>query len=280
MIIKRQVDFFKFWLFRESFSFHVYVSTIIQFLCAIAFLVAISILNYEEAAKFQCENVPVYMKRHNEDILSFCYERYQVDYETSILSLYIFGTFSNFTPVCVAFAYSYYVQPKCLKKPRNPQPPTEDEANNQEQDQEFSIDVSCSYYIHLVIRFLLGILFIVLLYTDLSSGFDSTYKCSLSTTNNGSQTVNTTIQCENSIASQQNLYLKIVSVLNAVFSSLIILEMLHLCPKMPIFKHTIRTSLLENRYKKWVLNFLAYVIIVLTIIFLVIPGILHISISK
>ena len=135
MIIKRQVDFFKFWLFQKSFSFHVYVSTIIQFLCGIAFLVAVLILSYEEAAKFQCENVVVYMKRHNEDILSFCYERYQEHYQTSILSLYIFGAFSNFTQVCVAFAYSSYVQLKCLKKSRNLQPPTDVEANNQEQNQ-------------------------------------------------------------------------------------------------------------------------------------------------
>ena len=131
MIIKRQVHFVKFWLFRESFSnFHVYVSTIIQLLCIIAFLVAIVIVNHEQATKFKCENVLVYMNRYNEDILSFCYARYQVDYQKSVLSLYIFGALSNFTQVCVAFAYSYYVQLKWLKKPRNPQPPTEDEANN------------------------------------------------------------------------------------------------------------------------------------------------------
>ena len=269
MRIKIQDHFVKFWFFPESFSCHVYVSTIIQFLCGIAFLVAILILNYEEAAKFQCENVLVYMKSYNEDILSFCYERYQVDYQTSILSLYIFGAFSNFTQVCVAFVYSCCVQLKCLKRPRNLQQ-HENEANRQEQKQEFPNDFFRPYYIHLVIRFLLGILFIVLLHTKLSSGFDSTYKCSLSTTNNGSQTVNTTIQCENSIASQQNLYLKIVSVLNTVFSSLIIWEIL----KMSILKLG-----RESRYKKWVficLKPLPWIIIVLTFIFLVvIPDKLH-----
>ena len=86
--------------------------------------------------------------------------------------------------------------------------------NNQQQNQEFYVDVFRPYYIHLVIRFLFGILFIVLHHTVLfSSGLDSSFKCSLPTTN-GSQSVNATIQCEHSIASPQNLQSKIVSVLN------------------------------------------------------------------
>ena len=170
----------------------------------------------------------------------------------------------------VAFAYSYYVQ---LKNSSNHQPPTEDDANNQVQNQELYIKFLRSYYIHLVIRFLLGILFIVLQHTMLFSiGFDSTFKRSLSTTNNGSQSGNTTIHCENSIASQENLHLKIVSALNIAFLSLISLEMLFLCQRFPIFEG------LEHRYKTCVSIFikaLFCLIISLLVILFIIPDILQ-----
>ena len=103
-------------------------------------------------------------------------------------------------------------------------------------------------------------------------GLDSTFKCSLSTTNNRSQSVSTTIQCDNLIASQQNLYLKIVSTLNIVFLSLITLEMLPLCQRFPIFQE------LKYKYNKCMSKFikaLFCVMIGLLFILFIIPDIIQ-----
>ena len=234
---------------RRFFSLHVYVGTIIQLLCTIAFILAGGIVYDAVAKKFKCENVTGYTNKYNEHILSHCHARYESMVFRSMSALFTFGIFSNVIPFYVAMYYSGSEQQKRSENSSSHQPPTEDEPNNQQLNQQFYMDISHPYYFHLIIRFLCGIMLIVLQHPVLlTSGMDSQFKCSVPRTN-GSQSVNI-IQCEYSIAPPQNVLSNIIFALNIASLLLISYEMLRLGPWIPIFQQ------LEDRYKRCVSNFI------------------------
>ena len=105
------------------------------------------------------------------------------------------------------------------------------------------------YFLHLVFRFMMGIVFTVLQFTVFyPNGFDFEYSCTLpnSKINTMPQKWNKTsmgvwngtqvLACENHSALEKQLWSMIVAILNTAFAFLILGEVVYLARKLPITK--------------------------------------------
>ena len=151
------------------------------------------------------------------------------------LSLYSFVLLSIGFTVLASVIYSLGVSSRVEEIERTSDGSDEPRTDSEVTYQRFY--VFYFYFLHLVVHSLFGILFTVLQHTMFyPSGFDFEFSCNLPTTDVISQNMsrpngelnNTSIACENSSASEKQLWSVIVSVLNTVFALITLGEVVYL----------------------------------------------------
>jgi hypothetical protein len=155
--------------------------------------------------------------------------------------LYGFVLLSVAFTVLVSVIYAWRVRDRVEEVDRTSNESGEPTADSEETSQGFY--VFNFYFFHLVVRSLFGILFTVLQHTVFyPRGFDFEFSCSLPTPDVTLQRGNNTfigksnitlIACENSTASEKQLWSVIVSVLNTAFALIILGEVIYLWRRFP-----------------------------------------------
>ena len=244
----------------KTFGILAYICSIIRFLCGLAFTVIAFDLKDKEADKFTCYVSPKSTLVYKTLVDKACFSTYQKHYNAP-LRFYIFVLLSVWFPLIVAVVYSLWVRRRVeqVDKTLN-ETQTDDEAENQ-----VHIYVFRSYFIHLALRALCGVLFAVLQHVLLfPRGFDSKFDCSLPPTvklspkNTSVSQLNNTasIPCEN--ASDKHTIWVIISIFNIVFASGIFWEIIRLCQRFPVWQlirgkkcdiEFIVVHLLQKKYK-------------------------------
>ena len=245
----------------KTFGIVAYICSFIHFLCGLAFAGIAIDLKDKEADKFTCYVSPKSTLIYKTQVDKACFSRYQQDYNAP-LRFYIFVLLSTWFPLIVAVVYSLWVRRRVeqVDKTLN-ETQTDGEADNQ-----VHINVFCSYFIHLALRALCGVLYAVLQHVLLfPRGFDSKFDCSLPPTvklspkNTNVSQLNSTasLPCEN--ASDKHTIWVIISFFNSVFAFVIFLEIIYLCRQFPVCKYItnkkcdiefIVVHLLQKKYKQ------------------------------
>ena len=265
------VDAVKSLLNQNAFYPVVYWTTLIQLLPVVVFIPTVLILNYNDGPEhISCDFNVSSLATWNTNVRRYCFTRHQVDYNLKV-PFFAFVIPSISLPIFVAFIYSCCVRKevrKCCIYKR----PTGIESNSPEQEDYNKLDKF--YYIHLLIRFLSGILVLILQNAVLfSDGFKSQFKCILplatiyQPAKNVSVTLIETFPCTNSTASREELCSLAISALNILFSLILLREMVRLCGKSQRFKRfleVIKTCGSERCVLK-VIKFI-FVLIVLSVV--------------
>ena len=229
----------------KTFGIVAYICSIIRFLCGLAFTRIAIDLKDKEADKFTCYVSPKSTLIYKTQVDKACFTRYQQDYNAP-LPFYIFVLLSVWFPLIVAVVYSLWVRRRVeqVDKTLN-EAQTDGEADNQVHNRTFY--VFRSYFIHLALRALCGVLFAVLQHVLLfPRGFDSKFDCSLPPTlevlskipkNTSVSQLNNTmsIQCENT--PDKDIICVIISIFNTVFAFVIFLEIIRLCRLFPVCRY-------------------------------------------
>ena len=200
-------------------------------------------LKTEEAGKFTCYVAPESTLIYKTQVDKACYSRYQQNYN-SPLPFYWFVILSIWFPIVVAVIYSLCVRRRVEEiDSSNDHEPQIEGAEPENRVQDRTLYVFYSYFFHLAIRVLSGLLFTILQYAVFHpSGFDFEFSCSLPPTGftskiaknaTASQSNFTTIACENATASDKRISWVIVTVLNASFALIMFLEIIRLCRQFP-----------------------------------------------
>ena len=257
-------DTVKEYLTLKTFGIVAYICSIIRFLCGLAFTVIAFDLKDKEADKFTCYVSPKSTLVYKTLVDKACFSTYQKHYNYAPLRFYIFVLLSTWFPLIVAVVYSLWVRRRVeqVDKTLN-ETQTDGEADNQVHNRTFY--VFRSYFIHLALRALCGVLFAVLQHVLLfPRGFDSMFDCSvpptvkLSPKNTSVSQLNNTasIPCEN--ASDKHTIWMIISIFNIVSASVIFWEIIRLCQRFPVWQlirgkkcdiEFIVVHLLQKKYK-------------------------------
>ena len=231
----------------KPFGTLAYVCSIIHILCGLIFTWLVIDLKGGEAEKFTCYVSPKSTSIHNTQVQNTCFSRYQ-QYYNAPLRFYIFVLLSTWFPIFIAVAYSLWVirQVEHVESNINE---TQADGEDDDQLQNHTFYVFRFYLIHLVIRVLSGVLFIILQHTLLfPESFDFKFDCRLPprefTSNipkneTVSQLNNTSILCENAVAPDKHTLWMIISSFNAGFTFTILVEIIRLCTRFPIWKYII-----------------------------------------
>ena len=221
----------------KTFGIVAYICSFIRFLFGLAFAGIAIDLKDKEADKLTCYVSPKSALVYKTQVDKACFSKYQQDYNAP-LRFYIFVLLSVSFPLIVAVVYSLWVRRRVeqVDKTLN-ETQTDGEADNQ-----VHINVFRSYFIHLVIRALCGVLFAVLqLVLLFPRGFNSKFDCSLppvklSIKNTSVNHLNNTasIPCENT--SDKHTIWVIISFFNSVFAFVIFLEIIYLRRRFPVCK--------------------------------------------
>ena len=234
------IDAVKEYLTPKSFGWVAYVCVIFHLLFGLALFGVVLELRNGEFAKFGCAVDKQSTAAYKTSVEKRCYSRYEQTYNT-LLPLYGFVLLSVAFTVLVSVIYAWRVRDRVEEVDRTSNESGEPTADSEETSQGFY--VFYFYFFHLVVRSLFGILFTVLQHTVFyPRGFDFEFSCSLPapdvTLRRGNNTFigksnNTLIACENSTASEKQLWSVIVSVLNTVFALIILGEVIYLWRRFP-----------------------------------------------
>ena len=229
------IDAVKDYLAPKRFGVVAYVCLIVHFLCGLTFTAVASALRAGEIGKFSCTIDTKSSAAYKTYVEKTCYSTYEQTYN-SPLPLYGFVLFSTGFPVLVSIVYSLVVSSRVEEVETASNGSDEPRSDSDETNHGFH--VFYFYFFHLVVRSLFGILFSVLQYTVFyPRGFDFEFSCNLPTSDVSSQTGNNTstgkfnstlIACENSTASEKQLWSMIISVLNTVFALVNLAEVIYL----------------------------------------------------
>ena len=238
------MDTCKEFLAPKRFGIVAYVCVIVHFLCGLAFTVIVATLRANENGKFSCSVRDKASTTYQKKVDQACLARYDQVYN-SPLPLYGFVLLSFGLTVLISVIYSLVAWKRVdeIQSNLEQQADYEDEENNPGQNRR-TVFVFYSYFAHLVLRALLGIIFTVLQYTYFyPNGFDFKFQCSLPSTILSSNDINapetgshnrTSVTCENSASSEKGLSSILVSVINGGVAVAILVEILYLLPRLPI----------------------------------------------
>ena len=229
------IDAVKDYLAPKRFGVVAYVCLIVHFLCGLTFTAVTSALRAGEIAKFSCPIDTKSSAAYKAYVEKTCYSRYEQTYNTP-LPLYGFVLLSTGFTVLISVVYSLGVSTRVENVDRTSNESVDPMTDSVQTSRGFY--VLYFYFLHLVVRSLLGILFTVLQYTIFyPRGFDFKFSCDLPTSDVTSRTGNTisignlnntSIACENSTASEKQLWSVIVFVLNSVFALITLAEVIYL----------------------------------------------------
>ncbi|XP_078366150.1 uncharacterized protein LOC144650367 [Oculina patagonica] len=225
------VETLKEFLTPKHFSMFGYTIAVLYLFTGIIFSAVTTVFIGRESGNFVCD---VHDTPSDKDYVRLqCYEKYKQQY--SPFPLFGFALLSFGTMLCVCIAYSFNVKSRierieALKPdPENPRP----------RAQLPPVTTRCRvfkfYSLHLGLRLILGIMFIVLQQWLYNSGFPATFDCTdvktrKPTTNQTRVTSNSTgihlINCHSS--SQNASWAEALLVINIIFAVLVFLELFHL----------------------------------------------------
>ncbi|XP_028413219.1 NACHT, LRR and PYD domains-containing protein 3-like [Dendronephthya gigantea] len=238
------LDAVKDYLTPKTFSIPAYVCLIAQLLCGPVLTGIVVALRVGEFAKFNCAVGPESAASYKTTVEKTCYSRYEEKYN-SPLPFYGFVILSIWFPIFVAVIYSLSVRNRVEEiSGSNDEPQNDAEAGNEVHNRR-SFYVFYSYFFHLVIRLLFGLVFTILQYAVFfRSGFDFEFSCDQPASDVTSKiaknasvsqlnSTTSTITCENSTASEKQLWAGIVCALNTIFAAIIFVEVIHLCLRFP-----------------------------------------------
>ena len=232
--------------------FHIvsYVCAIVHFLCGSAFTVVTAVLRDGEKAKFSCSVDGKASTTHRIWVDRACFLRYDQTFN-SPLPLYGFVLLSTGSAVLISVIYSLVVWKRVDEIESYHERRTGGEVEDQTQNTK-TVYVFYSYFIHLVLRALFGIIFTVLQHEYFyRNGFDSEFSCNLPPTDQvttgdintqkGGSRNSSSFTCENATASEKSSWGIIVSVLNSVVAFVMFLELIYLLRRFSIL----------NRYSEY-----------------------------
>ena len=207
-------------------------------------------LRASENGKFSCSVDAKSTATYKKQVDQVCFAKYDQAYN-SPLPLYGFVLLSIGLSVLVSVIYSLLVWKRVDEIESSNERQTDGEAEHRVyghgQDRRIFY-VFYRYFIHLVVRSLFGIIFTVVQHTYFyPNGFDSKFNCNLppaevtsniNTPKNASRNLNSTsVNCENATASEKWLWGIIVSVINSIVALIILVEVIYLLPRLPVFNN-------------------------------------------
>ncbi len=244
------IDAVKDYLAPKRFGIIAYVCVIVHFLCGLVFTAVTAALRASEIGKFSCIVDAKSTATYKTQVDKACFSRYEQVYNTP-LPLYGFVLLSIGSTVLVSVIYSLLVS----KRVDEIESSHERQADGGNGDAEIhghgenrTVYVFCLYFVHLVLRFLCGIIFTVLQHTFFyPNSFDLKFRCNLpqvevtsKNTNinilrNASQLKNnTSVPCENPTASEKKIFGTIVFVINVMVTFIILVEVIYLSRRLPV----------------------------------------------
>ena len=244
------IDAFKDYLAPKRFGIVAYVCVIVHFLCGLVFTAVTAALRASEIGKFSCIVDAKSTATYKTQVDKACFSRYEQVYNTP-LPLYGFVLLSIGSTVLVSVIYSLLVSKRVDEIESSHQRQADGgngDAENHGHGENRTVYVFCLYFVHLVLRFLCGIIFTVLQYTFFyPNGFDLEFRCNLpqaevisnniniNTPRNASQLKNnTSVPCENPTASEKKIFGTIVFVINVMVTFIILVEVIYLSRGLPV----------------------------------------------
>ena len=243
------IDAVKDYLAPKRFGIVAYVCVIVHLLCGLVFTAVTAALRASENGKFSCSVDAKSTATYKKQVDQVCFARYDQAYN-SPLPLYTFVLSSIGLSVVVSVIYSLLVWKRVEEIESSNERQTDDEAEPRVHGQDLGQDrrifcVFYRYFIHLVVRSFFGIIFTVVQHTYFyPNGFDLKFSCNLppaevtsniNTPKNASRNLNSTsVNCENATASEKWLWGIIVSVVNVIVALIILVEVIHILPRLPI----------------------------------------------
>ena len=241
------MDAVKEYLAPKRFGVVAYVCLIVHFLTGLALITVTSTLRAGEFGKFSCRVDKGSTAVYKIYVEKTCYSRYEQAYN-SPLPLYGFVLLSTGLIVIVSVIYSLGVSRRVDDIDKTLSRSDESTAVGEETRQ--GLYVFYFYFFHLVARSLFGIVFTVMQYTLFyTHGFDFDFSCTLPAfdvndvtpqiPNNSSigKFNNTSIACENTSASEKQIWSVMVAVLNTAFALIALGEVVYLfCRRFAIFR--------------------------------------------
>ena len=235
------IDAAKDYLAPKRFHIVSYVCVIVHFLCGSAFTVVTAVLRAREDGTFSCfvdgQSTATYKKQVDQA----CFLSYDQTYN-SPLPLYGFVLLSTGSTVLISVIYSLVAWKRVDEIESHQERRIDGEAEDQTQNRT-TVYVFYSYFVHLVLRALFGIIFTVLQHAYFyPNGFDSKFSCNLSdqVTSSGTNTprnvshYSTLLTCKNTTASEKSSWGIIVSVLNIIIAFIIFVEIIYLLKRFSI----------------------------------------------
>ena len=237
------IDAVKGYLAPKRFGVVAYVCLIVHFLTGLALITVTSTLRAGEFGKFSCRVDKGSTTVYKIYVEKTCYSRYEQAYN-SPLPLYGFVLLSTGVIVIVSVIYSLGASRRVDDIDKTLSRSDESTAVGEETRQ--GLYVFYFYFFHLVARSLFGIVFTVTQYTLFySDGFDFDFSCTLpasgapqiSNDSSIEKFNNTPIACENTSASEKQIWSVIVAVLNIAFALIALGEVVYLfCRRFAIFR--------------------------------------------
>ena len=233
------IDNVKEYLAWKRFGIVAYVCVILHFLCGSAFIAVTLALRASENGKFSCSINAKSAATYKKQVDQSCFSRYEHTYNSPV-PLYGFVLLSIGSTLLVSVIYSLIVTNRVDEIESSLERQTDDEAGNLHGDGRETVYVFYCYFVHLVLRAILGVVFTVLQYTYFyPNGFDLKYSCnlprtdqevlSINTSKNASRNLkNTTVICENATASEKRLYGIFVSVVNIIIAFVVLMEVVYI----------------------------------------------------
>ena len=244
------IDAFKDYLAPKRFGIIAYVCVIVHFLCGLVFTAVTAALRASEIGKFSCIVDAKSTATYKTQVDKACFSRYEQVYNTP-LPLYGFVLLSVGSTVLVSVIYSLLVSKRVDEIESSHERQADGgngDAENHGHGENRTVYVFCLYFVHLVLRFLCGIIFTVLQHAFFfPNGFDLEFRCNLppaevtsnniniNTPRNASQLKNnTSVPCENPTASEKKLFGNIVFVINVMVTFIILVEVIYLSRRLPV----------------------------------------------
>ena len=224
------IDACKGYLTPKRLGIVAYACVILHCLCGIVLTACTVDLRKSESVTFSCTVDSKASSAYKTQVDRSCFFRYDETYN-SPLRLYAFVLLSIGLSVLISVIYSLVAWKRV----------DEIESNLAKENAENrrTVYVFTSYFVHLVLRALLGIILTVLqhayFYRD---GFDSKFSCNLAPTGqvtssdinkgNGGSRNSTSITCENGTASEKMAWSIGLSVVNSIVAFIILIEVIYL----------------------------------------------------
>ena len=225
--IQMITDAVKDYLVRKRFGIVSYLCVIVHFLCGLVFTVCTAVLSDSEIAKFSCSVDAKSTNVHKKQVDQLCFTRYDQAYN-SPLPLYGFVLLSIGSGILVSVIYSQIVGNRVDQIESSHERQNGGEGESQDRNRRMAY-VFYSYFFHLVLRTLLGIIFTVLQYTYFySNGFPFKFKCNYNST---------MVSCENATASRKRLSGILVCVTNSIVAFVIFVEVIYLLRRLVIHNY-------------------------------------------